>query len=50
MKKQDWKFLGILLFALLLLMAGIGFSAWHAGKGKIKAPAKKPVAICGKLN
>jgi cytochrome oxidase assembly protein ShyY1 len=47
MKKEKRKFLGMLLVALLLLMAIIGFYAWQLRRDKLKESAKKPVAVCG---
>jgi hypothetical protein len=50
MKKERRKFFGLLLFSLLLLLAIIGFYAWHVTNDQRKAQANKPVAICGKAN
>jgi hypothetical protein len=50
MRKERWKFVAVLVFALLLLMAVTGFYGWWFGSGKPASLAKKKVSVCGKAN
>jgi hypothetical protein len=49
MKKKRWKFIGMLLFALLILTAIAAGYAWQFSAHK-DTPAKKIVPLCGKAN
>jgi hypothetical protein len=50
MRKERWKFVAALVFAVLLLMAITGFYSWWFSSGKPASLAKKKVPVCGKAN
>jgi hypothetical protein len=50
MRKERWKFVAVLVFAVLLLMAITGFFHWWFNSGKPASLAKKKVPVCAKMN